>query len=632
MVNVSGLFSLSEATSSILLTDGSDCAVGTKLQASQLLSRLQSGECVLPTLEGGIVSLPNIDADAMSMHSLIATAEAQMYEVPPYQRSYAWDKNEFSDFWADISELVVDDDSDVHFMGAMVFLQRKGRPWWVLDGQQRFSTLLLFLSALRDAVLAVAAERGTDGSAIAGKIQGLIAQEIPGSYPVKYEMRLTLNKRDSTLFHRILEGKEVPTKSQKDWHQSEKQLFKAYTFFLDGFTQELRKDRWEDLDEYRARIESVLLHRLCFIRVEILDEMNAQAVFEALNNRGVDLTQADLVKNYLFMEVQDDQTALREAEDIWERVVLAVSEADLAMFLRYFWNSAYTFVRMDDLYRTAKKRVSKAKGNVMTFLRQLDREGPLFAKLRAGEKSEWVDAATSANLKALKTLGLRTSYVLLLAMCGREGISDAERRAAVKAMLAFSVRYFTVGGEPANTLEKDFSDWAVQLRGGTLTNADVIEMLKKTGKTRDQFISAFKYLSVKDSATAKYMLREINLRMLRDEGRPAEFLEDLELEHIIPQTLTPEWEADIRALDDSANPEDLIYRFGNLTLLEKKFNIAGSNYVLDVKRKEAYDLSSLPTNAGLKSSASPVYPGFSTSQVLDRATQLADVAETVWIV
>ena len=162
----------------------------------------------------------------------------------------------------------------------------------------------------------------------------------------------------------------------------------------------------------------------------------------------MELSQADLIKNYLFMEVEGNSSELKAAEELWERTVNAVGEQDLAMFLRFYWNSAYEFVRMDDLQREVTKKISAKKGNVMTFTRNLETEGSTFAALRSGEKAAWIDTRTARQLAALKTLGLRTSYVLLMAMVSA-ATNDMEKREAVATVLSFSVRYFTVGGEPA---------------------------------------------------------------------------------------------------------------------------------------------------------------------------------------
>ena len=139
-------------------------------------------------------------------------------------------------------------------------------------------------------------------------------------------------------------------------------------------------------------------------------------------------------------------------------------------------------------------------------------------------------------------------------------------------------------------------------------------------------------LSVRDANVAKYLLREINDSMLAARGTPKETEEALELEHIIPQSLTDQWVQTVCAEDETINPDDLIHRFGNLTLLEKRFNIAGSNHDLNAKREKAYDASKLPTNEDLKSTAPDAYATFGPAEILRREKRFAVVAEKVWAI
>ena len=106
------------------------------------------------------MAISNIDASTSNFLDLLNSSAGDRYSVPPYQRSYAWEKEQWSDFWNDVISVVKEGDSHLHFMGAMVFMLRDDHSWSVLDGQQRFSTLLLFLAALRGAIAAKQGEQG----------------------------------------------------------------------------------------------------------------------------------------------------------------------------------------------------------------------------------------------------------------------------------------------------------------------------------------------------------------------------------------------------------------------------------------------------------------------------------------
>ena len=576
------------------------------------------------------MSITNIGADSRNFYGLLVNTDGDKYEVPPFQRSYAWDKDQWFDFWSDIIETVKDKGDTIHFMGAMVFLQRREKPsqlWWVLDGQQRMSTLMIFLAALRDAIADLYPEQY---EVTRSKIQNLMTPEIPGSFPAEHAHRLVLNKTDSMLFSQIVSGSGIPNVLPKDRQRSERLILKAYNYFLDEHKSELNSGNWKAPNEFFAAIEKSLTHRLCHIRVEIKDQVNAHAVFEALNNRGIELSQADLIKNYLLMEVQDTPDRLKQAEATWEKIVKTVGEDELVMLLRYSWNSAHGFVRMDELQRELAKKVGKNTGDVMQYIDWLIGEASLFAALRKGSGADWIDKPTSDALAALKTLGLRTSYVLLLALCGANQKSLIEKRKAVKDLLSFSVRYYIVGGHSANTMEKHYSEWAIGIRSKTMTSAGLLRELRQRSGTKEEFHGRFVRLNVRDANVAKYLLRGINHEMFQREGTPNETHEALELEHIVPQSLTDYWKSAIGEADPNASPDDLIHRLGNLTLLEKKFNTAGSNLSLAQKREKAYDKSVLPTNRDLKGDAEGAYGSFGPAEILKREQMFASIAERRW--
>jgi len=545
-----------------------------------------------------------------------------IYEVPPYQRNYAWDSDQTGDFWAAL--LRTARGPEPYFLGSMVFVRTdKSAVFEVLDGQQRFASLSLVLAALRDVL-----KEGKPTSTYLSNIQATLAtMDLSGKFGHAETVRLHLNERDDGYFESIARFGNLPDEK----HTSHRLLKKAYLYFREQISAELAKSG-SDAETLWNEIVDAFSERLYVIRIEVDDIVDAQMIFEALNSAGLDLTQADLIKNYLLRETP---TAARsKAYKIWTSIADLVEEdSRLTTFIRTFWNSAYGFARKDQLYKKLRDRVKKQATtadtvDVQGFMKQIHQESNDWADLQAGAivgPGVQVDDLND-DLRDLQTLGATLIYVPLLAL--RQAYRDdlVSFRKAVRWLRDFYVRHTIVGKRAANEVEELYTDWSLRIRKGKMNPDELHAELVRLSPSDSEFKESFSNLVVKTQKVARLLLARIN-----DAADPANNITKtissggrVHLEHIVPQS--PEKWTDLLERED-LDHERILWSIGNLTLLVGPRNIEISNSPFDVKQEKAYKIGQniAPINKGLADAKE-----FVADTLKTRAEWLADQALGVW--
>ena len=227
-------------------------------------------------------------------------AGPRQFVIPIYQRTYEWKREQCSQFWDDVLRVGANPEPKPHFFGSLVYMdpeepQNIGdvQQILVIDGQQRLTTLSLLISAL----IRVLQEQGVD--------IGISPQELSDRY------LFNTNKTEESRYKQIL------TKSDKETLicllEEDKELPKSYSPLLERnyrfFYSQCKK---VDLQIVYRGIERLEIVSIVLDRAR--DE--PQLIFEALNAKGLDLSQTDLIRNYLLMgQTPDSQTRLYK--DLW---------------------------------------------------------------------------------------------------------------------------------------------------------------------------------------------------------------------------------------------------------------------------------------------------------------------------
>jgi hypothetical protein len=419
--------------------------------------------------------------------------------VPPYQRSYAWGREQVEAFWWDLRS-AFDAEAPDYFLGTIVLTSRNGSGRaTVIDGQQRLATTTMLFTAIRDEFFR------RDDRYRAGVVE---ADYVAGRELRSAELtpRVTLNAEDDAFFRSwVLAHPDERGECDDHLPASNRRLKSAYELLYQLLREHIDAAgptwadtliRWIDLLEYQARV----------ITVEVSNDADAFLIFETLNDRGLDLTVADLLKNYLFGLARDD---LGKVQRAWvstlETLETSAVEETLTTFLRHYWSSLYGATRERELYRRLKETIRTTEAAV-SFSIAMDEVAPMYAGLLNANHPVWERwPGVHPEVESLLRLGLEQNRPLALAAMQR--FSDDELRRLLRALVSWSVRGLVVGGIGGGTTERAYAEAATRISSGEVaTTPEVLEHLSPIVPSDDEFSRAMSTVRVNKTRLARYYL------------------------------------------------------------------------------------------------------------------------------
>lgn len=505
----------------------------------------------------------------------------KVYRAPPYQRDYAWTEAEWDDLWSDILELRQESDSR-HYMGALVVQGTAQRDLFVIDGQQRLATLSILALAAIDRLQRMAGQ-GIDAEENEERAQQLrnrfIGEKDPAS--LQERSRLALNDTDGGFYQDYLVQIRAHL-NPRGLPRSNKRLYECFTYFSKAL--ENLDDTRGDGEALAGLLSQTVAEQLLFILVTVEDEMNAYAVFETLNARGLELTTTDLLKNYLFSKVKAgaDIHALQRR---WLTLVATVSQERFTEFLRCHLLCEQPKIRKERLFKLIRQRVADAQG-VFTLIDALEKRGEMFASFFDPNHGDWAELH-EAKPFIRELLLFRTRQMTPLLFAARERFDEKDFVRVLKLVRVISFRYTVVGSLNPNQLEPVYHRAAKAiLDGEAATPADVFDYLREIYVEDSRFIENFAALSMspRRRKLAKYILCKLE-KEAGGADRDAE-TDTGSIEHIFPANPPPEWVE----VFGSNQPDAATERIGNLTLLEpaKNRDIRDASFA---EKRAAYETS-----------------------------------------
>jgi uncharacterized protein with ParB-like and HNH nuclease domain/alkylated DNA nucleotide flippase Atl1 len=550
----------------------------------------------------------------------------KQFQVPLYQRQYAWASPQLSQLWEDILEQYdvvtpdergwVDPKAPTHFLGSLVLapsplIQAHGvTPFLVIDGQQRLTTLLVAVCALRDHVAA------TDDRAVERFNERYLINKY-GDGSSYY--RLLPTQADRRSFFACVHGDNPADRTGG--------IGSAYAFFRARLTQPGPDNEPLDPD----RLEAVLRQRLQFVAITADANDNVHRIFESLNDRGVRLSQADLLRTYVFMLLPT--RAQTVYEQVWRPMQerLSPSQLEALVFVDLVVRGRTT-IKRPDIYRAQQDRLREFEGDeqaVEDEVRELARRAALFERIV--EPAREPDQHVRAALQRLDQWGASTTYPLLLHLFihWESGACDADEVLATLAYVeSFLVRRM-IAGVPTNNLNRVFSALVPQLPTD-LPIADAVrhalsgsrKYWPSDQRLREAIRSKPFYFQGRQS---QKMLVFERLEQSYDHAEPVDWTSaNLSIEHVMPQTLTDDWRDAISAAGDDpeAVHSELLHTLANLTVTG--YNGQLSNHPFE-RKQEILQGSHLELNRAISPSSN-----WGRAEILARAEELAERAVSSW--
>lgn len=283
--------------------------------------------------------------DSTTNHFGSLIRSGMKFIIPKFQRDYSWDSEQWDDLWADI-ETMLNEGTD-HYMGYLVLQTSNTKSTIIIDGQQRFTTItLIILSAIKS--IQKLANKGLEVDDNKKRIETLMSTYVGHIDPIslEYDNILILNRNNNAYYKDYIV--KLGDLKLRNTSYTEKLMKKCFEWFEQKINGKYSTGR-----EYAQFIETIV-ENLYFTIIKVNDEMNAFRVFETLNARGVQLSSADLLKNYLFSLVDNTSEhpeRVNILEEKWTKLTTNVRAEKLPDFIRYYWNSKNKTVRSNDLFK-----------------------------------------------------------------------------------------------------------------------------------------------------------------------------------------------------------------------------------------------------------------------------------------
>ena len=442
-------------------------------------------------------------AKEQTLEQFIFTNSFVRYSVPYYQRPYKWKKDQIDDFWNDLT------DNKQNFIGPLVLQEDEDGTKTVVDGQQRLITSTIFACVLRDLY------KKYEGLNQYSKIkERYINTEDDEGEVIEYRLKTGPNtekflgpylqdddfvcqfKRIEDLYTSNLNKKEKFI-SQEFYNRSKKIFEKEekrnnYEKLSDKKISQLEAVTAEELrikENYMllySKVEDYISHQntnkekinklsvlrdelktLQIVVITIYDLDNAYEVFERLNNFGVVLTQADLLKNHILKNVKPNQ--VKKCHDNWISMANRIGEENLVSFIRYYWMSKNKFTQKNKLFNT----ISNSEIDYTNFLNELIEASEIYETIADDNqffeelKIDDYDITVQINnlKKAIKTIG--TTQPITFLICLVTLINDKNLKVNPSKFLLllenFLFQYFAIGNNPGNSVERLFSNISNEL-------------------------------------------------------------------------------------------------------------------------------------------------------------------------
>lgn len=437
------------------------------------------------------------------------------------------------------------------------------------------------------------------------------------------EPRLTLNRTNEESFQRWVVD-HAPTdelteaRRGKTLAPSDVLLLKAHQFIRDAITQKTRATN--SYETFLLDLEEFIRDRIVLILVAVGDEADAYLIFETLNDRGLELSISDLLKNYIYGKAGSRLSAVQKQ---WEEMILLLGTQDATQFLRHYWLSQYGVVRERDLYRELRRRFASQQ-KVLSLMSELRAAADKYAAMSNVDHPIWkgYPSQLRRDLETLQLFGLTQFRPLLLAAL--QSLDEEEIPKIVRLVAVVSMRYSIIGSLGTGNLERAYSDAAIHVRGGGAnTAAKIFALLKGIYPDNDRFAADFANKAIAKPKLARYILA--GLANAIQPGRELGVVEDerkVTLEHIMPKTMSEEWR---RAANDEAEYLAYVDRLGNTTLIERDANRAAGNAGFAQKKTDAFSQSDIAMTTELCS-----FDEWTIAEVASRQRELAKTATEVW--
>ncbi|MGL2885612.1 GmrSD restriction endonuclease domain-containing protein [Helicobacter pylori] len=551
-----------------------------------------------------------MDACATTLLGFFEENQNNQFVIPIYQRVYSWEKEQCEQLWDDIIKIGGNDKMNGHFIGSILYVldgNTPSSPLLIIDGQQRLTTITLLLIALRNHL--------SDEVKILPKFsrKEIESYLINSNKDGDKKFRLILSESDKdTLLSLIDKNKRKPSEPSV-------KIMENFKLF----------EKW--ISENTGKLETIVkgLEKLMIVWIALdKGKDDPQLIFESMNSKGIELTQTDLIRNYIIME-----TEVENQENFYENYWRATeedfkqNETLFNRFVRHYLTIKTGKIPNEKRVYEAFKDYQQKEGiEIEDLLKDLQKYCGYFCQIVFKKEADERDKGLNEALGFLVDLEMDVVYPLLLELYSdySDGVLSKRDFIPIIALTESYIFRRTVCGLGANGLNKIFPSFTKKIDKKQYLKSVEKHFGSLKGNQRfpnnDEFKDSFITIDFYHLKKSKYFLERLENF---DTKEPVD-TQKCNIEHIMPQTLNPKWEGDLGENFEAIH-EKYLHTIGNLTLTG--YNSEYSNNSFREKRdmEKGFKQSSLKLNQNLKDLES-----FDEKEIEKRANDLADWALKIW--
>lgn len=542
-----------------------------------------------------------MEADATTLLNFIKDNQKNQLVIPIYQRVYSWDKEQCKELWDDIIKIGGDDKMDRHFIGSILYvldnITHSNNTLLIIDGQQRLTTITLLLTALRDH--------------LSDEIK---RKEIEDHYLINSDkdgdkkFRLILSESDKdTLLYLIDKDRRKPSEPSSKIMEN----FKLFEEWVSNTNQ---------LETIFKGLEKLMI-------VEIALEKgkdDPQLIFESMNSKGIELTQTDLIRNYIVME-----TEIEKQEGFYNKYWRAMEEEFkqnkklFDRFVRHYLTIKTKIPNINKVYVALKDYRQKEGIGIEDLLKDLQKYCKYFCRIVFKKER---DKDLNKALSFLVDLEMDVIYPLLLELYNDYSdkvLSKDDFRRSIALIESYICRR-AVCGLGTNSLNKVFPSFTKHIQKDEYFKSLKAYFGSLTEKQRFPNNDEFKKLFITKKFYGSNKIEYILERLENFERNERVYTHEYTIEHIIPKKLTEEWEKDLGE-NFQAIHDKYLHTIGNLTLTGYNSEYSNKSFQEKQGMEKGFKNSPLKLNQSLKDLES-----FGEKEIKKRANDLVDWALKIW--
>ncbi len=539
--------------------------------------------------------------------------EPKQFFIPIFQRMYSWEKSHCEQLWKDIERIGIDSEVSSHFLGSIVYMEPEPkaigdmRRLLVIDGQQRLTTLSLLVLALGNVIDGEDVDIDIDLKRLSNYY--LFNAEEEGE--LRYKLLLT--KRDQETLINLLENRALPATAST-------LLKNNYRFFEEQIRGANLKHVYEGIQ--KLKIVGIMLDR---------SEDNPQLIFESLNSTGLNLSPADLIRNYILMG-QESSFQNRLYEAYWLPMESSFGEAYAKRFDRFIRDYLTLKTRQIPNIKSVYDKFKEYLPNTMAsekledHVKDISRYAKHYINFALLQEK---DPEIKACLEDIQELRVDVVYPFLLEVYEDYAQKRLEKADVIEILRLIESYVFrrAICNWPTNRLNRIFSTLLLKVDKSNYLRSlkqAFSEMRTYSHYPKDnEFKRDLLVKDVYNFRVPKYLLRKLENY---DRTKELASVDEYTIEHVMPQKLSDDWKSDLGE-NWSQIQEKWLHTIGNLTLTGYNSEYSSSTF------KEKRDLP----DKGFRTS--PLYLNerlaraetWDEAAILERGEELAEKALKLWI-